>query len=219
MDPLFLEKGRHQNATKLVKEKAIIALQSQITIAYCILKLLTSLHLESTTALQPGYAIYQNLEGLLLKAANKEDYSSEFTEVTRFYGSDIDNSELTSQLLIFATKFATECPASKKITLVDILSYLRSLSEGQRTFFSQVCTIAHLLLILPSTNAVSERSFSCMRQLKSYLRSTMGQARLNHLMLLSIYKDLLDGLDLKVIANEFVQESEHPQRVFGDFTT
>ena len=45
---------------------------------------------------QPGYAIYQNLEGLLPKAANKEDYSSEFTEVTTFYGSDIDNSELTS---------------------------------------------------------------------------------------------------------------------------
>ena len=167
---------------------------------------------------QPGYAIYQNLEGLLLKAANKEDYSSEFTEVTRFYGSVIDNSELTSQL-IFATKFAIECPASKKIALVDILSFLRSLSEGQRIFFSQVCTIARFLLILPSTNAISERSFSSMRQLSSYLRSTMGQARLNHLMLLSIYKDLLDGLDLKVIANEFLQESEHRQCVFGDFTT
>ena len=104
---------------------------------------------------QPGCAIYQNLEGLLLKAANKEDYSSEFTEVTMFYGSDIDNSELTSQLLIFATKFATECPAGKKITLVDILSFLWSLSEGQRTFFCQVCTIARLL-ILSSTNAVYE---------------------------------------------------------------
>ena len=164
---------------------------------------------------QPGYAIYQNLEGLL---PNKEDYSSEFTEVTTFYGSDIDNSQLTSQLLIFATKFATECPTGKKITLVDILSFLQNLSEGQRTFFSQVCTIARLL-ILPSTNAVSERSFSSMRRLKSYLRSTMGQGRLNHLMLLSIYKDLLDGLDLKVIASEFVRESEHRQRVFGDFTT
>jgi hypothetical protein len=83
---------------------------------------------------QPGYAIYQHLEGLLLKAANKEDYTSEFTE-------------------------NTEYPASKKITLVDILYFLRSFSEGQRTFFSQVCNIARLL-ILPSTNAISERSFS-----------------------------------------------------------
>ena len=167
---------------------------------------------------QPGYAIYQNLEALLLKAANKEDYSSELTEVITFFGSDIDESELTSQLLIFTIKFAAENQASKKITLIEILSFLQSLSEGQRTFYSQVCTVAHLLLVLPSTNAVSERSFSSMRRLKSYLRSTMGQARLNHLMLLSIYKDLLDGLDLKMTANEFVRESEHRQLVFGEFT-
>ena len=167
---------------------------------------------------QPGYAIYQNLEALLLKAANNEDYSTELSEVTAFFVNDIDEGELQSQLLIFTTKFATECQSGKKITLVEILSFLRSLSEGQRAFFSQVCTIARLLLVLPSTNAVSERSFSSMRRLKSYLRSTMGQARLNHLMLLSLYKDLLDGLDLKVIATEFVRESEHRQRVFGDFT-
>ena len=43
---------------------------------------------------QPGYAIYQNLEALLLKEANKEDYSSELTEVITFFGSDIDESEL-----------------------------------------------------------------------------------------------------------------------------
>ena len=53
-----------------------------------------------------------------------------------------------------------------------------------------------------------------MRRLK-----IMGQARLNHLMLLSTYKDLFDGLDLKVIDSEYVQESEHRQRAFGDFTT
>ena len=44
----------------------------------------------------------------------------------------------------------------------------------------------------------------------------MGQSRLNHLMLLSLYKDLLD---LKLIATEFARESEHRQRLFGDFTT
>lgn len=37
----------------------------------------------------------------------------------------------------------------------------------------------------------------------------MGQARLNHLMVLSIYKELLDGLDLIAAANEFARESEH----------
>ena len=45
----------------------------------------------------------------------------------------------------------------------------------------------------------------------------MGQVRLNHLMILSIYIELLDELDLGMIANEFVRESEHRQRVFGNF--
>ena len=104
---------------------------------------------------QPGYAIYRKLETLLLKTANKEDCSAELTEVVTFFGSDLSESELTSQLLIFSIKFAGEHQADNRITLMEILSFLRSLSEGQRTFFSQVCTIACLILVLPATNAYS----------------------------------------------------------------
>ena len=45
----------------------------------------------------------------------------------------------------------------------------------------------------------------------------MGQARLNHLMTLSMYKEELDKMDLISVANEFVQGSEHRLRVFGTF--
>jgi len=47
---------------------------------------------------QPGYRIYKNLEGLLVKVANKEDYSAEFKEVTELYGDDFDQSELATHL-------------------------------------------------------------------------------------------------------------------------
>ncbi len=68
-----------------------------------------------------------------------------------------------------------------------------------------------------ATNAISERSFSAMRWLKTYLRSSMGQKRLNHLMLLHLNKEKLDSLDLDAIGNEFVQGSEHRLRIFGKF--
>ena len=71
---------------------------------------------------------------------------------------------------------------------------------------------------MPATNAISERSFSVMRRVKSYLRSTMWQERLNHVMVLNIYKEQLDKLDLVAIANEFVGESEYHKRFFGTFT-
>ncbi len=45
----------------------------------------------------------------------------------------------------------------------------------------------------------------------------MGQARLNHLMVLNVYKEELDNLDLTIVANEFVQGSEHRLQIFGKF--
>ena len=61
---------------------------------------------------------------------------------------------------------------------------------------------------MPATNAYSEH-FSAMRHVKSYLRSTMTQERLNHLMILHAHKELTDGLLFTNIANEFVSKSEH----------
>ena len=70
---------------------------------------------------------------------------------------------------------------------------------------------------MPATNAVSERSFSSMRRLKSYLRSTMNQSRLNHVMILHLNKEKVDSLDLDVIGNEFVEGNEHRLRYLGKF--
>jgi hypothetical protein len=58
------------------------------------------------------------------------------------------------------------------------IGYLRDLSLPQRALIPAVCTLASLILVMPATNAVSERSFSTLRRIKSYLRT---QARLNRL--------------------------------------
>ena len=57
---------------------------------------------------------------------------------------------------------------------------------------------------MPASNAMSERSFSTLRRVKTYLRSTMRQDRLNYLMILHVHKERTDALDLKEVANEFV---------------
>ena len=53
------------------------------------------------------------------------------------------------------------------------------------------------------TTAITERAFSSLRRLKTYLRSTMSQERLNHLALLNIERDLStklwDNLDDMVL--------------------
>ena len=59
---------------------------------------------------------------------------------------------------------------------------------------SEVCVLASLMLVKPATNAISERSFSALRRIKSYLRATMSQERLNQSMVLHVHKHLTDPL-------------------------
>ena len=77
--------------------------------------------------------------------------------------------------------------------------------------------IAKLILVMPPTNAISERSFSALRRVKIYLRSTMKQTCLNHLMILHVHKEKTDSLNLHDNGNEFVRCSEHRLSVFGHF--
>ncbi|XP_010794400.1 caprin-2-like [Notothenia coriiceps] len=58
------------------------------------------------------------------------------------------------------------------------------------------------------SNATTERSFSSLRRLKTFLRSTMSERRLNHLLFLHIHKDLTDGLNLKKVLRSFCFASE-----------
>ena len=117
---------------------------------------------------------------------------------------ELDASQLELQLSNLATYFQEK---EIKVSLDECFRYLQSLSPAAKTFYSEVCGIAQLIVVMPATNAVSEGSFSVMRRIKSYLRNTMGQARLNHVIVLNIYKEKLDALDLTPIANEFVSGS------------
>ena len=75
-----------------------------------------------------------------------------------------------------------------------------------------------LILVLPSTNAVSERSASALRRVKTYLRTTMSQLRLNDLMMPSIlHKDRTDQINLETIISEFVSANGHRIDIFGRF--
>jgi len=86
-----------------------------------------------------------------------------------------------------------------------------------RCMFNEVEQLVRLLLTVPCSNAETERSFSALRRLKTYLKNTMNQDRLNHLTVLHVHQDRLDIIDTSVIAREFVSKCEAWQLVFGDY--
>ena len=165
---------------------------------------------------QKGYETYKQLENLVLQAAEGKDYEEELNFVTEFYGSDFNKHSLETQLLTFKTTFPRI--NNESVTFKDVVNFMKGLSKAQKELFSEVSTLVKLILVLPATNAVSERSFSSLRRIKTYLRTTMSQARLNHLMTLNVHKDYTETLSLVDVANEFISNHEQRLRIFGRFT-
>ena len=160
---------------------------------------------------QAGYKMYSTLEALLIKGCKQIDHTNELSCVRELYGGDIEYNNLEVQ-------FQTIAPAvQNNVTLNEIVQYLANLSEQVRSLYSEIVTIVKLILVMPATNATSERTFSAMRRIKNYLRTTMLQQRFNDLMVLFVHRDSLDQLDLNDIGNKFVAGNETRLRIFGHF--
>ena len=88
-----------------------------------------------------------------------------------------------SQLAQFREMFQDEnCFCFK-----DIYAKLQELDPAELNLISEVMKVVKLLLVNPATDAIGERSFSTMLRLKTWLRSTMIQGRLNSIALLNMH--------------------------------
>ena len=56
------------------------------------------------------------------------------------------------------------------------------------------------------STAKCERSFSALKRIKTYLRSSMSEQRLTDMAILSIERDLADSLILNDIVEEFAKQ-------------
>ena len=72
------------------------------------------------------------------------------------------------------------------------------------TAFPNVVKILQIALTIVVTSASCERSFSALKRIKTYLRSTMTEDRLNHVAILSIERDLSTNLDYDQLIDTFI---------------
>lgn len=105
---------------------------------------------------------------------------------------------------------------NEEISCTDsITSALRSLSPLTRRLVTEAEKLLQLVLSLPISVAEAERSFSCLRRLKTWVRATMSQQRLTHLALAHVHKDILDSLDMDALKRDFVNKTPERKSVFG----
>jgi len=79
----------------------------------------------------------------------------------------------------------------------------------------EVVSLLCLSLTLPVTSCTARRSFSCLMQLKTFLRSTVTQKRLNHTAILHCHRE--QCVNLEDICNSFIVKNELRQSTFAVF--
>ena len=93
---------------------------------------------------QPGYKIYDQVEQMLVNAANGKPFEKNLDEIVDFYKDDLDKFLLKTQLSLLSIQFGRE---NGKVSLEDIIKYLRNLANAQKMFMFHVIIVTKLLLV------------------------------------------------------------------------
>ena len=168
---------------------------------------------------QKDLKVVLELESILINSANGE-MPEISKQVKSLYAKDLDFDRLKHQLpmlpdLVKNTKL--DGTAVKKVTKVQTICQIFNAAPYSKSLFSEVDALLKIFLTIPVTTATAERTFSVLRRVKTYLRATMTQKRLNHVLLLHIYKEHTDELDLVQVAQSFIMANERRQTYFGSF--
>ena len=106
--------------------------------------------------------------------------------VVTFYRSDIDERRLRNELKVFYSFVKQHLSAIPRDPIVQLAQLL---VHGGLSVFPQVAQLLRLYLLVPVSSCSAERSFSCLRRLKTWLRNTMGQNRLSSLAIMNIERE------------------------------
>lgn len=118
--------------------------------------------------------------------------------------SDINGNELCVELNLLR-----EILPREHMGPIDILKFLKSLDCFPNTIIAY-----RILLIIPVTVAFADKSFSKLKLLKSYLRSTMVQERLNGLAMIAIENDVLETIHYEYLVDKFASKSVRRMALF-----
>ena len=166
---------------------------------------------------EEGVKILSSIERIFKMAWSSASESpthenEDFLRVVGHFGEDLDKNCLLSQLKSLSY-IKEESSTSDGLSVPQILKVIGS--TYLKKMIPEVCRLGTLYSVSPASTATCERSFSHLRRVKSYLRTSMGQKRLNHSCILTVYKEQVDSLNLTEIVNNFILANEQRRKTFA----
>ncbi|XP_022177474.1 zinc finger MYM-type protein 1-like [Myzus persicae] len=139
-----------------------------------------------------GHFLYHQSDDIIKKYAS---------DLAIKYSKDLDGTELVSELLCFkhqASSLFSDLNSASPLDLINVIH-----SNSLKDIYPNIEIALRIFLTLPVTVASCERSFSKLKIIKNYLRSTLGQERLTNLGILSIEFETSNSISYEDIIDDF----------------
>lgn len=117
------------------------------------------------------------------------DWKAKFKIVSDFYIDDLPNPLALDAELLLWERYWQYLPGPHPSNIATTLKAVRI--DG----FENIKIVLRILGTLPITSCECERSFSVLRNLKNYQRSTMVNERLNGLAMMKIHQEIVPDVD------------------------
>ena len=115
---------------------------------------------------------------------------------TVFFSSDLHKFKLEVQL-----KTLIRIVDEKQVKITNAITIILSLDASQKLLVSEVPKLVKLILTVPPTKAVNERSYSTLHRFKIYLQSSLTQQILTSCLIIATYKEKVEKLKLVEVGN------------------
>jgi len=141
------------------------------------------------------------LSGSSLKLLTSEQLRTRAMNLANIYPHDLDKTEFASEIASFkyqANSLLSDLATASEKELLQLI-HRYCLQDAYPN-----CEIAlRIFLTIPVTEASCERSFSKLKIIKNYLRSSIGQERLSGLAIISIENGITETLSYERIITDF----------------
>ena len=139
------------------------------------------------SSLQPGHKNFLNVSDLLSIAGSYVNICS-----------DWDEEALKAECILLKRLI------TKKAEIKTMRELLKLL-EDYFPAFENIYILTKIAMTIPASTASPERSFSCLKRVKTYTRTAMLNERLSAVSILSIEKDRTKNIDLDKIVDVFAK--------------
>ena len=130
----------------------------------------------------------------------------DFQDLATIYAKDIDVDSALAEYESYGLLLKSSADMMLELSacsVQDLLLFFKK--HGLIYAYPNLTTLLRILGTISVSTAGAERSFSKLKLIKTYLRSTMGEERLSGLSLISIEREIAECLDFDDVLTRFTK--------------